>query len=265
MNSGTPFAGHVARKRFGQNFLRSATVIEGIVRAVDPQPGDRLVEIGPGQGAITFPLLRRLGRMWAIELDRDLAAGLRQAAPQHGQLELIEADALKVDLRALAAGQRLRVVGNFPYNISSPLLFHLMDALDCIADIHCMLQKEVVERMAAPHGGKDYGRLSVMLQARCEVQTVLEVPPGAFVPAPKVDSAVARLRPLPVQPNAHVLVALQDIVRAAFNQRRKTLSNALKGVLSMATLESAGVTPGLRAEQVAVVDYLRLAALKAAT
>lgn len=263
MNEQTAFAGHVARKRFGQNFLRSGVVIERIVALIVPRPDQLLVEIGPGQGALTFPLLRAAGRIIAIELDRDLAAGLRLAAPAHGELELIEADALRVDLGALAAGRRLRMVGNFPYNISSPLLFFLMEHLAVIDDIHCMLQKEVVDRMAASHGNKVYGRLSVMLQARCSIESVLDVPAGAFHPVPKVDSAIARLRPLPEQPDAATLEALDRIVRAGFAQRRKTLNNALRGVVAAEQLEQVGLHGGLRAEQVSVAQFLQLARLSA--
>jgi 16S rRNA (adenine1518-N6/adenine1519-N6)-dimethyltransferase len=258
------FSGHVARKRFGQNFLRSAAVIERIVLIIDPQPGDELVEVGPGQGALTFPLLRQIGRMTAIELDRDLAAGLRVAASRYGDLNLIEADALRVDLTALAAGRRLRMIGNFPYNISTPLLFFLMDHLPVIADIHCMLQKEVVERMAANHGNKDYGRLSVMLQARCQIENMLEVPGSAFEPVPKVDSAIARLTPLAVQPDLATLDALDRIVRAGFAQRRKTLTNSMRGVVDAAQLEQVGLSAGLRAEQISVAQFLALARLIAA-
>lgn len=263
-SAGAAFAGHVARKRFGQNFLRSAAVIEQIVRIINARPGEHVVEIGPGQGALTFPLLRQLGKLTAIELDRDLAAGLRVAAPQHGQLELIEADALRVDLTALAGAAQLRLIGNFPYNISTPLLFFLMEHLPVISDIHCMLQKEVVERMAAGHGNKDYGRLSVMLQVRCSISSVLEVPGSAFQPVPKVDSAIARLLPLPQQPDVATLQALDRIVRSGFAQRRKTLSNSLRGVVSAERLEQVGLSSGLRAEQVPVAQYLELARLSAA-
>lgn len=256
------FAGHVARKRFGQNFLREPHVIAQIVRLIAPRPGQVLVEIGPGQGALTWPLLAAAGTLTAIELDRDLAVGLRAVSERRQlQLNLIEADALSVDLTALAAqhGQRLRMVGNFPYNISSPLLFHLLDHLPALLDIHCMLQKEVVERMAAAPGGKEFGRLSVMVQARCSVTSVLDVPATAFQPVPKVESAIARLEPLPQQPRPDELAALDRIIRAAFAQRRKTLSNALRGVVTSTQMDVAGISPGQRAEQVDVASWLRLA------
>lgn len=260
------FSGHVARKRFGQNFLRDSQVIGRIVQLIAPRPGEALVEIGPGQGALTWPLLAAAGTLTAIELDRDLAAGLRALADRRQlALELIEADALTVDLSTLAArrGQLLRVVGNFPYNISSPLVFHLLDHLAAWRDVHCMLQKEVVERMAAVPGSKVFGRLSVMVQARCRVHSVLDVPASAFQPVPQVESAIARLEPLATQPSLSELVALDRLVRAAFAQRRKTLSNALRGVATGAQLDAAGISAGWRAEQVGVAAWLRLACTQA--
>ncbi|MGD9582477.1 MAG: 16S rRNA (adenine(1518)-N(6)/adenine(1519)-N(6))-dimethyltransferase RsmA [Lysobacterales bacterium] len=252
--------GHVARKRFGQNFLHDRNVIARILRSIAAAPGQRLVEIGPGQGALTYPLLDAIGDLTAIEIDRDLIALLRRDAPRHGRLHLIEADALDFDFTALAAGGRLRLVGNLPYNISSPILFHALTHAGVIEDMHFMLQKEVVERMAASHGNKDYGRLSVMLQARCQVEPLFLVPPGAFTPAPKVESAIVRLTPLPAEQIAdRPFAALDRIVRAAFGQRRKTLRNALAGVLEAEQLSTLGIDPGLRAEQVSVIDFLRLA------
>ena len=183
---------HIARKRFGQHFLTDSAIIHRIVGVIDPRPGDALVEIGPGLGAMTDPLVASTGRLTVIELDRDLAARLRRRP----ELEVVEADVLTVDFAALAqqAGRPLRVVGNLPYNISTPILFHLLGAVDHVADQHFMLQKEVVQRMAAGPGGKDYGRLSVMLQWRYDIESVLDVPPDAFEPPPRVDSAVARAR-----------------------------------------------------------------------
>src|SRR5215218_2615430 len=185
---------HVPRKRFGQHFLTDGAVIDAIVDAIDPRRDDALVEIGPGLGAMTDPLVAQSGRLTVIELDRDLAARLRRRP----ELEVVEADVLKVDFAALArhAGRPLRVVGNLPYNISTPILFHLLGAVDHIADQHFMLQKEVVDRMAAAPGGKDYGRLSVMLQWRYDIESVLDVPPEAFDPPPRVDSAIVRMQPL---------------------------------------------------------------------
>ena len=254
-----------AKKHLGQNFLHEKGVVEKIVLAVNPQPGDRLVEIGPGQGAITFPLLQRHGALTAIEFDRDLLAPLAQAAQAHGALTLIPADVLTVDFSALAGDGQIRLAGNLPYNLSSPILFHALEHAAAIRDMHFMLQKEVVDRMAAPPGSKVYGRLSVMLQAYCTVTPLFKVPPGAFRPAPKVDSAVVRL-----VPRAPGTIGIVDqrrfaaIVRAAFGQRRKTLRNALAGEVDEATIEAAGLAPGARAEQLAVTDFVRLANLAAA-
>lgn len=250
-----------AKKSLGQHFLHERGYIERIVLAVDPKPGDRLVEIGPGQGAITLPLLRRHGSLTVIEFDRDLIAPLTRAAEGVGELTLVHRDVLAVDLGRLAgdAGP-IRLVGNLPYNISTPILFHALRHADAIVDMHFMLQKEVVERMAAAPGGKVYGRLSVMLQAWCEVTPLFTVPPGAFRPPPKVDSAVVRLVPRPAGE-----VGIRDparfaaILRSAFGQRRKTLRNALAGVCETAAIEAAGIRPEARAEQVAVADYVRLA------
>ncbi|WP_147652269.1 16S rRNA (adenine(1518)-N(6)/adenine(1519)-N(6))-dimethyltransferase RsmA [Vulcaniibacterium gelatinicum] len=258
-----------AKKHLGQHFLHERGIIGRIVQAVDPQPGDHLVEIGPGQGAITFPLLDRHGELTVIEFDRDLIFPLTEAARAHGTLEVIHRDVLAVDFTALARnfgpGAQLRLVGNLPYNLSSPILFHALEHAAAIRDMHFMLQKEVVDRMAAPPGSKVYGRLSVMLQAYCAVTPLFTVPPGAFRPPPKVDSAVVRLVP---KPPAQVGIAdparFADIVRAAFGQRRKTLRNALAGVADAAQIEAAGLEPGLRAEQVDVAGFVRLANLPAA-
>ncbi len=259
MTSSSGF-GAPAKKSLGQHFLSDRHYIDSIVRAVDPKPGDRLVEIGPGQGAITFPLLRRHGQLTVIEFDRDLIAPLTAAAADVGELTILNRDVLSVDFAALAEGARIRLVGNLPYNISSPILFHALDHAAAIADMHFMLQKEVVDRMAADPGSKVYGRLSVMLQAYCEVTSLFVVPPGAFRPPPKVDSAVVRLVPRPPQT---VGIAdpkrFADVVRAAFGQRRKTLRNALNGVCDAAQFEAAGVRPDARAEQLEVGDFVRLA------
>ncbi len=254
-----------AKKHLGQNFLHDRGVIEKIVLAIAPQPGDVLVEIGPGQGALTFPLLRAHGTLTAIEFDRDLHAPLLAAAREHGQLRLIEGDVLKVDFSALAAELapaegRIRLLGNLPYNLSSPILFHALAQAAAIRDMHFMLQKEVVERMAAGPGSKVYGRLSVMLQAFCEVTPLFVVHPGAFRPAPKVDSAVVRLVPLPAgKIGIADRVLFAQVVRAAFGQRRKTLRNALKLLADDIVLESAGLSPDARAEQIPVSGFVQLA------
>ncbi len=254
-----------AKKHLGQNFLHERGVIEKIVLAIDPRPGDRLVEIGPGQGALTLPLLDRHGALTAIEFDRDLIAPLAAAAQGHGALTLLNADVLDVDFSALADGARIRLVGNLPYNLSSPILFHALDHAPAIRDMHFMLQKEVVERMAAAPGSKVYGRLSVMLQAYCAVTPLFKVPPGAFRPAPKVDSAVVRLVPrAPSEIGIDDPAGFAQVVRAAFGQRRKTLRNALSGVVDGTMIEAAGLRPDARAEQLSVADFIRLAKLRAA-
>ncbi|MBN6149930.1 16S rRNA (adenine(1518)-N(6)/adenine(1519)-N(6))-dimethyltransferase RsmA [Xanthomonas sp. AmX2] len=249
-----------AKKSLGQHFLSDRHYIDSIVRAVNPKPDDLLVEIGPGQGAITFPLLRRHGRLTVIEFDRDLIAPLTAAAAGVGELTILNRDVLSVDFAELAAGRRIRLVGNLPYNISSPILFHALDHAAAIADMHFMLQKEVVERMAAAPGSKVYGRLSVMLQAYCEVDSLFVVPPEAFRPPPKVDSAVVRLLPrAPADIGIDDRKRFADVVRAAFGQRRKTLRNALGGVCDAAQFEAAGVRADARAEQLEVADFVRLA------
>ena len=246
---------HVARKRFGQHFLADTGIVDAIVRAIDPRPGQALVEIGPGLGALTQPLVERCGHLAVVELDRDLAARLRR---RQG-LDVLEADVLTVDFAALAAtrGAKLRVVGNLPYNISTPILFHLLEAAEHIEDQHFMLQKEVVERMAAGPGGKDYGRLSVMLQWRYDIESILDVPPGAFDPPPRVESAVVRMLPWP-QPASVDRRLLGEIVTVAFSQRRKLLRHTLGR-----WLEDHGVSKPFdtqrRAEEVPVAEYLSLA------
>ena len=250
-----------AKKHLGQHFLHERGIIDKIVRAVDPQPGDRLVEIGPGQGAITFPLLDRHGELTVIEFDRDLIFPLTEAARAHGTLEVIHRDVLTVDFSALAHnGGPIRLVGNLPYNLSSPILFHALEHADAIHDMHFMLQKEVVDRMAAGPGSKVYGRLGVMLQAYCHVTPLFDVPPGAFRPPPKVDSAVVRLVPRdPATIGIRDAKVFADVVRDAFGQRRKTLRNALSQICDAATIEAAGIRPDARAEQIEVADFIRLA------
>jgi 16S rRNA (adenine1518-N6/adenine1519-N6)-dimethyltransferase len=244
---------HVARKRFGQHFLADAAIIDAIVREIDPRPGQAMVEIGPGLAALTQPLVERLGHLTVIELDRDLAARLRQ----HAQLTVVESDVLKVDFAALAAAGPLRVVGNLPYNISSPILFHLLDFAACIVDQHFMLQKEVVDRMVAAPSTADYGRLSVMLQWRYAMENVLFVPPESFDPPPRVDSAVVRMVPL-AAPAAVNPALLSELVRVAFSQRRKLLRHSLGKWLEQKRF--AGTFDlQRRAEEVPVDEYLGLA------
>ena len=249
------------KKHFGQHFLHQRSVIERIVAAIAPRPGERVIEIGPGEGALTLPLLAAAGRLTAIELDGDLIAALRERAAPVGELEIIHADVLKVDLTTLADGSELRLAGNLPYYVSSPILFHCLAHADAITDMHFMLQKEVVDRMAAAPGSKVYGRLSVMLQLACKVEPLLRVAPGAFRPPPKVESTVVRLRPLPAaeRPAPRLGQAIDAVVRAAFGQRRKTLANALRGLLDSAAIRAAGVDPGARAETVAPHGFVELA------
>jgi 16S rRNA (adenine1518-N6/adenine1519-N6)-dimethyltransferase len=250
---------HIPRKRFGQHFLHDPGILRKIVQAIAPQRGDNLVEIGPGEGALTLPLLRELGRMTVIELDRDLVPRLRAAAESVGDLEIVNADVLTVDFSVLASTGPLRVVGNLPYNISSPILFHCIESIDAIRDMHFMLQKEVVDRMAAAPGSKTYGRLSVMLQLVCHVDPLLRVPPGAFRPPPNVDSAVVRLTPRVPDERAFAdATLLARVVKAAFGQRRKTLSNALSGIAGSDAIAEAGIDPRARAEQLAPPAFVAL-------
>ncbi len=256
---GAPFA----KKRFGQHFLADEGVIGDIVRAIQPRPGDALVEIGPGLGAMTQPLLERAGALSVIELDRDLAARLR--GHSRPGLAVIEADVLSVDFGALAAqaGRPLRVVGNLPYNISSPILFHLLPVAGQVRDQHFMLQKEVVDRMAAAPGGKDYGRLSVMLQWRYAIEAVLDVPPAAFEPPPRVESAVVRMVPKPAEAVLTVDAArLGTLVAAAFSQRRKLLRHTL-GPWIAQHAPGAAFDLQRRAEEVPVAEYVALACHRA--
>jgi len=250
-----------AKRRFGQNFLTDAHVVERILAALAPSPDDAVVEIGPGLGALTAPLLKHLERLRVIELDWDLAARLEtRLGGAGGKLKIIREDALEVDFAALAGTERLRVIGNLPYNISTPLVFHLLDALPHIRDMHFMLQKEVVDRMAAEPGSKRYGRLSVMVQYACAVEPLFDVPPGAFRPPPKVTSSIVRLVPHespPVQLTDRS--ALDTVVARAFGQRRKTLRNALSGLLDAEAIEAAGIDPGARAETLDLAAFARLA------
>ena len=249
--------GHVARKRFGQNFLADPHYVARIAEAVAPRPGETVVEIGPGLGALTAELVARAGRVVAIEIDRDLAARLVERFPPHA-LELVVGDALAFDFRTL--GRNLRVVGNLPYNISSPLLFHLADQADALHDLTVMLQKEVVARMTAEPSTPEYGRLTVMLQATFAIERLFTVPPGAFRPAPAVDSAVARLVPLgSAAPIIADRARFERVVAAAFGQRRKTLRNALADVVSPAAFAAAAIDPQRRGETLSVEEFVTLA------
>ena len=249
--------GHVARRRFGQNFLADPHYVVRIAEAVAPRPGETVVEIGPGLGALTAELVARAGRVVAIEIDRDLAARLVERFPPHA-LELVVGDALAFDFRTL--GRNLRVVGNLPYNISSPLLFHLADQADALHDLTVMLQKEVVARMTAEPSTPEYGRLTVMLQATFAIERLFTVPPGAFRPAPAVDSAVARLVPLgSAAPIIADRARFERVVAAAFGQRRKTLRNALADVVSPAAFAAAAIDPQRRGETLSVEEFVTLA------
>ena len=254
------------RKRFGQHFLHDKNILQHIVESVAPRPHDNLVEVGPGEGALTLPLLRAVGRLTAIELDRDLIEPLRLRAATIGDLTIVNQDVLDVDFGALArrlsadGSILIRIVGNLPYNISTPILFHCLDHAASIRDMHFMLQKEVVERMGAVPGSKIYGRLSVMLQLRCTVEPLFDVPPGAFRPPPKVDSAVVRLMPLAGKDLPQVdFTRIDRVVRAAFGQRRKTLSNSLHGVAETEDLLALNIDPRARAEQLAPAAFVALA------
>jgi 16S rRNA (adenine1518-N6/adenine1519-N6)-dimethyltransferase len=248
---------HKARKRFGQNFLVDEQIIAGIIRAIRPEPEDNIVEIGPGLGALTRPLLEKLDRLHVIEIDRDIIVRLKSDYPQD-RLVIHEGDALKFDFSTLPTP--LRIVGNLPYNISSPLLFHIADYAEHIIDMHFMLQDEVVERMVAEPSTPEYGRLSVMLQYRFHMEKLLDVPPQSFRPSPKVNSAIVRMIPLPAN---EVVVRDEKIfagvVTAAFGQRRKTLRNTLRAYLDEAGFEKLGIDAQLRAENLGVAEFARVA------
>jgi 16S rRNA (adenine1518-N6/adenine1519-N6)-dimethyltransferase len=257
--------GHIARKRFGQNFLVDLGVIDEIVRAISPKPGQALIEIGPGLGALTNPVVERCEHLTVVELDRDLAARLRKRP----ELTVIESDVLKVDFAQIArdandgAEQKLRIIGNLPYNISSPILFHLLPWADKVQDQHFMLQKEVVDRMVASPGCKDFGRLSVMLQWRYHMECVVDVPPESFDPPPKVNSAVVRMVPLAEVPQVDPAV-LEQMVAVAFSQRRKILRHTLGAWITQHGIQT-DFDLQRRAEEVPVQDYIALAALKPAS
>lgn len=249
---------HTPRKRFGQNFLESEAMVRRIVGAIAPRPTDRVVEIGPGLGALTRPLLAKLERLDVVELDRDLAGSLHDRLGQPPNLVIHQADALKFDFRSL--GEPVRLIGNLPYNISTPLLFRLLDQADVISDMHFMLQREVVDRICAEPGGKTWGRLGVMIGARADSEALFGVPPEAFRPAPRVDSAVVRIVPRALSDDERELLPrLEVVVRAAFSQRRKTLRNTLRGLIDEPTLSGAGVDPSRRAETLSLAEFQRLA------
>jgi len=256
-------ARHIPRRRFGQNFLVDDGVIAQIVAAIAPQRGDNLVEIGPGLGALTAPLAARLDRLQGIEIDRDLIARLRTQYPA-GNLVIHEGDALEFDFAGL--GRDLRVTGNLPYNISTPLLFRLAGFAGCIRDVHVMLQREVVERMTAAPGDSEFSRLSVMLQYRFAMEKLIDVPAEAFDPAPKVASAVVRLTPFAPLPHpARDETVFAGVVARAFGQRRKTLRNTLKGMVTAGQLAQLGIDAGARAQELSVADFVRIADAVAAS
>jgi 16S rRNA (adenine1518-N6/adenine1519-N6)-dimethyltransferase len=267
MSSTSKFQGHTARKRFGQNFLVAHNVIKQIIDAIAPTENETIVEIGPGLGALTDPLLQRISHLHVVEIDRDLIARLRSRYPLE-RLTIHQGDALAFDFGALKGRGKLKIIGNLPYNISSPLLFHLVSFAPVVAEMHFMLQKEVVDRMVAIPGTKDFGRLSVMLQYRYQMECLFVVPPESFNPAPKVESAIVRM--IPRQPMSSVATGdtpspqaldearFAEIVLAAFSQRRKMLRNTLRGHLTDIELSALEIDPMVRAEDVGVTDYVRL-------
>ncbi|MGZ8095139.1 MAG: 16S rRNA (adenine(1518)-N(6)/adenine(1519)-N(6))-dimethyltransferase RsmA [Methylosarcina sp.] len=254
---------HTPRKRFGQNFLHDPTVIQHIISAIQAKPGEHWVEIGPGQGALTEPLLKTGTRLDIVELDRDLVSLLDDKFDHHPNLTLHSADALKFDFKALAMpGEKLRIIGNLPYNISTPLMFHLLENAKCIEDMHFMLQKEVVDRICAAPGGKQYGRLSIMMQYYCATEWLFDVPPESFDPVPKVTSSVVKLTPHfkpPVQVNN--MAKFNEVVTQAFSQRRKTIRNSLKKLISEVQLADLALDPFMRAENLSLTDYAKLSNL----
>ena len=259
--NGKTHLGHTARKRFGQNFLHDDYIIDSIVAAIAPQADDNIVEIGPGLGALTEPVAEKVNCLNVVELDRDLAERLEKHPFLRDKLNITQADAMQFDFGQLACeGKQLRVFGNLPYNISTPLMFHLFSFADKIKDMHFMLQKEVVNRLCAGPNSKAYGRLTVMAQYYCKVIPVLEVPPSAFKPAPKVDSAVVRLEPYDVPPFvAKSLKILNQVCSMAFNQRRKTIRNGLRDLLSAEQLQEIGIDITKRAENITIEEYVNIA------
>jgi 16S rRNA (adenine1518-N6/adenine1519-N6)-dimethyltransferase len=250
---------HQARKRFGQNFLHDPAIIQRIVGVINPQKSDHIIEIGPGKGAITELLLERVEHLDVIEIDRDLVKLLLQSFADDKRLTIHEADALKLDFSQFTHSD-LRIVGNLPYNISTPLLFHLLTYRHCIKDMLFMLQKEVVDRICAKPGNKQYGRLSIMLQIYCDVESLFIIKPGAFNPSPKVDSAIVKLTPLEKpRYELHDHKSLEIIVRESFSQRRKTLRNSLKKYIDAAEIVELGIAPEIRAENLEIADFVKLA------
>ncbi len=255
---------HVPRKRFGQHFLQDTGIIQHIVNVIAPHPGQHLVEIGPGLGALTLPILKHIGHLDVIELDRDLIPSLETRCANQGTLTVYQADALKFDFAQLVQdSQPLRVIGNLPYNISTPIIFHLLQFAAHISDMHFMLQKEVVDRMAAKPNDDAYGRLSVMVQYQCEVTALFDVPPDAFHPPPKVDSSIVRLTPYQKIPYlADNYEHFENLVKQAFGQRRKTLRNSLRKIITDKDWEQIHINSTLRAEELSVADYVALSNMK---
>jgi 16S rRNA (adenine1518-N6/adenine1519-N6)-dimethyltransferase len=254
---------HTPRKRFGQNFLHDHTIIYNIISSIQAKPDQHWVEIGPGQGALTEPLLKQGVRLEVVELDRDLVVLLKQKFKQYPDLQIHSADALRFDFSSLAGeGKKLRVIGNLPYNISTPLMFHLLDNASCIEDMHFMLQKEVVDRICAAPGSKKYGRLSVMMQYYCATELLFDVPPESFDPAPKVMSAIVRLVPHRQPPvTVNDIAKLNRVVTQAFSQRRKTLRNSLKKLIAEEEIAALGIDPTLRAENISLAEFASLSNL----
>ena len=253
---------HRARKRFGQHFLHDQHIIQRILDSANPLPGETIVEIGPGQGALTLPLLKRCHKLTAVELDRDLIKPLQQKAISIGELELINQDVLTFDINDVFVDQKIRVIGNLPYNISTPLMFHLNKANDVIADMHFMVQKEVAKRIVAGPGDKNYGRLSVMMQYANQCHYLFDVPPSSFKPPPKVDSAIIRLLPIEkAKVDVGDFELFASIVKSAFEQRRKTLSNSLRNIVSPEIFEESGISKSLRAEKLDLQAFATLSRL----
>jgi len=254
---------HKARKRFGQNFLQDHNVIYNILSNIQANSGEHWVEIGPGLGAITEPLLQKQVLLDVVELDRDLVKVLSERFSLHENFTIHSADALAFDFAALAtAGEKLRIIGNLPYNISTPLLFHLLESTNCIEDMHFMLQKEVVDRMCAEPGTKKYGRLSVMIQYYCETELIFDVPPESFNPIPKVMSSIVRLTPYQKPPvDIEDIYKLNKVVTTAFSQRRKTIRNSLKKLITEEQIIALDIDPSLRAESISLAEFARLSYL----
>ena len=246
---------HRPRKRFGQNFLTDRNVVDRILRTIAPNDDEHIVEVGPGQGALTRGLLQSAGKLTVIEIDRDLVAAM-QKDPEFSEVAIVNADVLSVDLKAI--GPKVRLVGNLPYNISTPVLFWALAARECIVDMHFMLQKEVVDRMVALPGSKTYGRLSVMVQYACAAERQFTVAPGSFFPPPKVDSAIVRLEPRAPDIEALQPAFFEEVVKAAFAQRRKTLNNSLRHLVPSEVFTATGIDPRLRAEALSVEQFVRL-------